>query len=270
MDANEYNNMIPHFQYADAYFTNKSVKNFFRDTEFEKSHDYMHDNLRFVFSDARFSLTSLLFFPYHAWVDVLLELFLRRMNFTPNGSGKLNSVLRREFRKTRSTSGVEGRVDQELSSTEYGWKHLTEILDRAMKWYRPDEKLDPKVVGYYPIPEFFSTLNNNLVFSTAFNALDYMMKPDKTIRTTKDLSPLYQKYIFADRFQGYPEFKNFPFDHDYQLFFGERLSDDANRKVNLPRHLAAMRRTVLPHLFTNVEEERVVAEARALLEEGLR
>ena len=84
-----------------------------------------------------------------------------------------------------------------------------------------------------------------------------MLTSNKTIRTTKDLSPIYQKYIFADRFSGYPEFKNFPFVHDYQLFFGERLSDDDKRKVNLPRHMASMRSTVLPHLFTNVEEERV-------------
>lgn len=112
----------------------------------------MHDSMRFVFSDARFSLSSLLFFPFHTWVDVLLELFLRRMNFTPNGAGKLRNVLRRESRKTRSTSGVEGKVDQVLSGTEYGWKDLTEILDRTMKWYKADQNLNSKSVGYYPIP----------------------------------------------------------------------------------------------------------------------
>ena len=122
----------------------------------------MHDNLRFVFSDARFSLTSLLFFAYHSWVDALLELFLRRMNFTPRGAAKLDNVLRKEFRKTRSTSGVEGRVDQELSATEYGWRHLTEHLERIKTWYNPDQKLDSKAIGYYPIPEFFGTLNNKL------------------------------------------------------------------------------------------------------------
>lgn len=37
----------------------------------------MHDNLRFLLSHPQYSVTNLLFYPYHSWIDLELEMKLR-------------------------------------------------------------------------------------------------------------------------------------------------------------------------------------------------
>ena len=129
MDANEYNNMLPHFHYAHSFYTNRSAKQFLRRTEYERSHDCLHDNLRLMFTDSKFAPAPLLFFPFHANIDLLLEMFMRKMSYDPKQTRHLSHVLRKEHRKSRGKNGVEGsRITYELSQTEYGWKHLTDIV----------------------------------------------------------------------------------------------------------------------------------------------
>ena len=85
-----------------------------------------------------------------------------------------------EIRKT------DTQVGRNLRNSNYGWRDLSDNLERFKTWYNPSQQLSNNVYGYHPIPEFFSTMNNKLELSSPFNALDYM----------------------------FPEFKDFPFDYD--------------------------------------------------------
>lgn len=46
----------------------------------ERSHNYMHNNLRDILNDGTYSVTSLLFWPYHSWIDAQVEIKIRRSN----------------------------------------------------------------------------------------------------------------------------------------------------------------------------------------------
>jgi len=80
-----YNTLLPHYQFAYAYA--KSEKSFIGsylggvstasvNTDYqrkmEQSHNTMHNNSCFIMSDPNFSLTNLIFFPYHSWIDYQL------------------------------------------------------------------------------------------------------------------------------------------------------------------------------------------------------
>ena len=47
----------------------------------EWSHATMHNHLHFTMVDGNFSLSNLLFFPYHSWIDIQLEMKLRMCNY---------------------------------------------------------------------------------------------------------------------------------------------------------------------------------------------
>lgn len=44
---------------------------------FETAHDCIHDFNQYFMRDGAFSLCNLLFFPYHSYIDLALELKIR-------------------------------------------------------------------------------------------------------------------------------------------------------------------------------------------------
>jgi hypothetical protein len=40
----------------------------------------MHNNNSYILEDYSFSVTNLLFYPYHSWIDAMAEFKLRRGN----------------------------------------------------------------------------------------------------------------------------------------------------------------------------------------------
>lgn len=44
----------------------------------------MHNNFNYILSDAAFSVTSLLFWTYHSWIDLQIEFKMRRANAPGN------------------------------------------------------------------------------------------------------------------------------------------------------------------------------------------
>jgi hypothetical protein len=64
-----YNNLLPHYQYARTLF-GQDMKKFLEDSYGgERSHNYIHNNFRAILNDGTYSITSLIFFPYHSWID---------------------------------------------------------------------------------------------------------------------------------------------------------------------------------------------------------
>ena len=72
-----YNEKIPHYQLAYALY-NKNTKKFnkYIDPSIhlnnEATHNKMHNMNFFSMIDDNFSLTNLMFFPYHSWIDTHL------------------------------------------------------------------------------------------------------------------------------------------------------------------------------------------------------
>ena len=89
-----YNKTLPHFQYSYSLFkrSNTFIKNYIStynqayDNSLENCHNYMHNNLQLFMSDAQISITNLLFFLYHAWIDLALETKIRMIRTTDANS----------------------------------------------------------------------------------------------------------------------------------------------------------------------------------------
>ena len=75
------------YAYAKALFSN--IKVCLRDKEIEWSHDEIHNYFQMMMQDTNFSITSFIFFPYHSWIDLSVEMYLRRAKhgLTPKLNG---------------------------------------------------------------------------------------------------------------------------------------------------------------------------------------
>lgn len=77
--------MIPHYQLGYALFNNqyKSLIDYLNPQSgksFENSHNTMHNNMHFSMMDDNYSISNLLFFLYHSWIDIQLEMKIRMCN----------------------------------------------------------------------------------------------------------------------------------------------------------------------------------------------
>jgi hypothetical protein len=71
-----YNESLPHYQYAYALF-NSPISTFFYNPQkpadgIEKSHNLIHNNYQTIMNDATYSVNSLSFWPYHSGIDLLI------------------------------------------------------------------------------------------------------------------------------------------------------------------------------------------------------
>ncbi len=69
---NSYNNILPHVQYARTLKPSLNFKDFLQDNSMESSHNSMHNNFGPILNNSVYSITSLIFFPYHSWIDAQL------------------------------------------------------------------------------------------------------------------------------------------------------------------------------------------------------
>jgi hypothetical protein len=82
LDKVNYNNMLPHYQIGYA-LLNERFNDYveylapYTGKSNERSHATMHNKLHFSMADGLYSLTNLMFFPYHTWIDVQIEMKLR-------------------------------------------------------------------------------------------------------------------------------------------------------------------------------------------------
>lgn len=71
---------FPHYQYAYALFA-YNMKNFVEGTGYkgvQRSHNTMHNNFGYIMQDAAYSVTTLLFYTYHSWIDAMIQFKIRR------------------------------------------------------------------------------------------------------------------------------------------------------------------------------------------------
>ena len=100
-----YNEVLPHYCLGLSLFTSDN-SDFIQYLEsynafgLERSHDFMHSRLHFSMSDSRFSISNLLFYMFHSWIDVQVEMKLRSCN-TPKQADSMNSKLTLLKRRTQ-------------------------------------------------------------------------------------------------------------------------------------------------------------------------
>lgn len=85
-----YNQMLPHYQLGYALLNQQfaSLLDYIDPTSgkaIENSHNTMHNNMHFSMIDGNFSLTNLMFFCYHSWIDLQLEMKIRMCNNEAEG-----------------------------------------------------------------------------------------------------------------------------------------------------------------------------------------
>ena len=66
---NSYNEILPHIQYAQTLLPTLKFKDFLINKSLEVSHNTMHNNFGLILQNPVYSITSLIFFPYHSWID---------------------------------------------------------------------------------------------------------------------------------------------------------------------------------------------------------
>lgn len=143
--VNNYNINIPHYQYAYALF-NLDMKDFIESSYGgERSHNFLHNNFGYILSDASFSVTSLLFWTYHSWIDLQIEFKMRRANAQGNRADYdyLVKTLNDEFyAMPKQTNSTLNKVFSQAS----------EGMEPMSNWkLSGDQPIDPDSAGIYPI-----------------------------------------------------------------------------------------------------------------------
>lgn len=187
----------------------------------ERSHNYMHNNLRVILNDGTYSVTSLLFWPYHSWIDAQVEIKIRRSN----AAGKADydymfKALNEEFTKAFPTnieyfslSGVFNQFDKKIGSMA-NWQ------------ISGTSPIDPKSAGYYLITEWVSPgVKNSKKTLTQFEISPGCCARDlaltKTnIRDSFNFNELYRDHYalaYAERYKFFNNLQGFNFNFDYQV-----------------------------------------------------
>lgn len=107
------------------------------------SHNFMHNNFGFILMDSVFSVTSLIFYPYHSWIDLQMELKIRRTN--AEGSAGFESI--RKF------------LDEEVNAeTQLFLGRLKNVFGQLGNYIQPiadfqvnGVEINPNSTGYYPV-----------------------------------------------------------------------------------------------------------------------
>ena len=77
-----YNSVIPHYQLAASLFSPNTADLLsylnYKKLGYEIPHNYLHSVQKGIFLDGAFSLSYILFFPFHSWIDAMLEFRLRK------------------------------------------------------------------------------------------------------------------------------------------------------------------------------------------------
>lgn len=67
----------------------------------------MHGYHGFFFRDARYSVTTFFFYPFHSWIDAMLEIKIRLSNSEDDlGDGKKHYKTTKEYLDSKKTNQI--------------------------------------------------------------------------------------------------------------------------------------------------------------------
>jgi hypothetical protein len=250
-----YNNFLPHYQlgYALYHEDYQSLADYLDPTtgkSLERSHNTMHNNMHFIMMDDNYSLTNLVFFLYHSWIDAQLEMKIRMVDDYQGGQDMLRKL-------------------SEISQRE---QYFDPLLN-------PNQ--EQRLFGEYPIiewsdPKFVNLVNphENVSFQekikrceaagltadsvkVAFPSFWFIMREDGFLRKTFDLQAFYNQTNYYNNhkeyFAEYKGFIKYNASYDYEIFEttydGTTFKNEKNLlgdfpSPNIPKYLQAMQREV--------------------------
>jgi hypothetical protein len=132
----------------------------------------MHNNQQFIMNDASFSVTNPLFFLYHSWIDVQLEMKIRMCHDSSNAQ-EMNNYLA-----------------QQLGSS------------RLSRVFMANGGSATTINGNYFICEWINPQNIN-EFYAFFNARAIVMRSPYEIRTSFYLGELYNSVYKPNNWNNY-------------------------------------------------------------------
>ena len=141
--------------------------------------------------DSVFSVTSLIFYPYHSWIDLQLELKVRRTN--QEGNDGYESI--RKFLDNE----VNAETNRFLGRLRGVFGQLGNYIQPIADFQVNDVKIDSNSTGYYPIVEWIQpiksgqsqTLTN---ISASFCSRDYVLGRS-ALRSSLELNDPYSYYL---------------------------------------------------------------------------
>lgn len=254
-----YNTFLPHYVFALALFKS-SLKGFLTNEDAvggEASHGMMHLWLGSVLDHGSFSITSLLFFPYHGWIDAQVEIAIRR--------GNLNSYTYSDIQKY-----IDGKsyADSPRSTTLFPSQISQDQKIQSMsEWHLSSKgKIDSSSKGYYPIVEWInwnSVTGTSPQVSSAFCSRDYILTNKSTVRTSLDFNDIYKspnyKALTKKRYYFFDNLDQFNYNYDYQL---GSTKDDLqtilnSTGTNLPNYLKELQIHFNQRIVSSTEQARI-------------
>ena len=234
-----YNSLLPHYQYAEALFKN-NMEEFIGGRTGEISHNYMHNNFKWILSDATFSVTSLVFITYHSWIDAQIEFKLRRGNAPGNESDYyyMRNTLNDQF--TAFPESLRNILAPVFDSISEDMIHL------ANSGLSGTDPIDPDSAGIYPVLEWITPTVRQATslpptydsFSPAFCARDLVLT-STNIRDSFNFNQIYQNFYAKNneaRFSFFQGIRTFNYNYNYQI--GSDLTNVLDQyATNLPDYL---------------------------------
>ena len=218
-----YNNFMPHYQLGYALYYNDflSLVDYLNPTSgksLERPHNTMHNNMHFSMMDDNFSLTNVVFFLYHGWIDVMLEMKIRMCDNTTEGY-KMYQYLNTESNREEYFDPL---LNPNQESRKYGdypiieWADPRYVNSDAAQRFKPDEvPFEERVKMCEDLGITASSIK------VAFPAMDYYLKDSTHLRKSTDLDSFYKNnYIInnIDNFKEFTGFADFNASFDIEIF----------------------------------------------------
>jgi hypothetical protein len=110
----------------------------------------MHNNFGFILSNPVFSVSCLMFYPYHSWIDAMLEMKLRRSNQSKGDVESLRSTLNNKY-----TALVTQKNTKIYRTHEDDYENIFKTMknDRHVSG---DDDIPTDTAGIYPVLEWIS------------------------------------------------------------------------------------------------------------------
>lgn len=143
----------------------------------EAAHNFMHNNFGYILNDSNFSVSSLIFYPYHSWIDAMVEIKLRRGNQEANAEDEdyLRNTLNNKYSVMLTATAAKlnkvfGTIKGEMEPMS-NWR------------LSGDDQINEDSAGIYPVLEWVSptksATSTEIPISPAFCARDFVLTKTK-------------------------------------------------------------------------------------------
>jgi hypothetical protein len=178
----------------------------------ERSHDLMHHHMHFSMSDSVFSISNLVFYLFHSWIDVQFEMKTRMCNNVREANMLHNQLTLLKRRAQR----FDPILNPKQESKALGSYPIMEWSDPAFSMFVAGKgNFDNQI----RLCEEYGIGEKSIVYY--FEALGYMLRSKDEMRTSKQMKEFYDEHYIKQNIETYAEFEGFgSYDagYDFEIF----------------------------------------------------